>query len=111
MKAIAKKESTSETGFYKLFEWPVNPKKSIEMIIQENDFKFPIEFYYGSVDWMDRKGALRLAQSQKNVTCETIKDAGHQIIFDNPLGVVNRILREDRIDKEESFEERMFKNL
>lgn len=30
LKAISKKGSSSETGFYKLFQWPVNPKKSIE---------------------------------------------------------------------------------
>ncbi len=29
LKAISKKDITSETGFYKLFQWPVNPKKAI----------------------------------------------------------------------------------
>ena len=39
---MSKKKITSETGFYKLFEWPVNPKKAIEAIIKENKFKFPV---------------------------------------------------------------------
>lgn len=48
---------------------------------------------------MDRKGAQRLAYSNKNVRCEMIKDAGHQLIFDNPSEVVSKILRPDRNDK------------
>ena len=64
LKAISSKDKTSETGFYKLFQWPVIPKKSIEAIITENNFKFPIEFYYGSIDWMDRKGAIRLSKAK-----------------------------------------------
>jgi len=48
---------------------------------------------------MDRKGAQRLAKTHKNVICETVDDAGHQIIFDNPTEVVARILRSNRNDK------------
>lgn len=98
---MSKKGNTSETGFYKLFEWPVIPKKAIETIIRENEFKFPIEFYYGSIDWMDRNGAQKLVKDKNypNVICETIADAGHQLIFDNPAGVVVKILRSGRIDK------------
>lgn len=48
---------------------------------------------------MDRKGAQRLAQTHKNVKFEIVKEAGHQIIFDNPTEVVSKILRYDRNDK------------
>jgi hypothetical protein len=48
---------------------------------------------------MDKKGAVRLCNTVKNVICETISDAGHQLIFDNPLAVVEKILRSSRIDK------------
>ena len=48
---------------------------------------------------MDKKGALRLCNTEKNVICEIIPDAGHQLIFDNPLAVVEKILRLCSMDK------------
>jgi pimeloyl-ACP methyl ester carboxylesterase len=42
---------------------------------------------------MDSKGAHRLKNQRKNVICQIINGAGHQLIFDNPEGVVAKILR------------------
>lgn len=37
----------------------------------------PIYFYFGEVDWMDKKGAYNLAGNFNNVKVEIIKNAGH----------------------------------
>lgn len=33
---------------------------------------------------MDKKGAIRLAETLNNVEFDEISSAGHQLIFDNP---------------------------
>ncbi len=77
-------------------------------MIRENGFKFPIEFYYGQVDWMDRTGAIRLHKDFENVVCDLVDNAGHQMIFDNPDGVVAKILKEGRVDVEEMGEKEIY---
>jgi|JI61114BRNA_FD_contig_31_6044195_length_273_multi_2_in_0_out_0_1 hypothetical protein len=37
---------------------------------------------------MDRVGGRRLSQKYENITFTQIQNAGHQLIFDNPLEVV-----------------------
>jgi hypothetical protein len=53
---------------------------------------------------MDRTGAIRLHKEYENVVCELVVNAGHQMIFDNPDGVVEKILKEGRVDAEEMGE-------
>ena len=47
---------------------------------------------------MDRNGAIKLHKECENVVCELVENAGHQMIFDNPEGVVAKILKEGRVD-------------
>ena len=45
---------SSEVGFYRLFDWPLVPKVTIEEIINKSNFKFKVDFYFGDQDWMER---------------------------------------------------------
>ena len=84
LKLINSQASNSEQGFYRIFEYPISPKLTIEEMIRKNKFQFEISFYFGEVDWMARDGADRIVKDGvKNVRVETVPRAGHQIIADN----------------------------
>jgi len=45
----------------------------------------PVDFYYGSKDWMDSTGAQRVSRkNSKQCKFYHIPNAGHQIMMDNP---------------------------
>jgi abhydrolase domain-containing protein 5 len=71
----------------------------LEEIVEEmNDI--PIIVLFGEKDWMDTFGAKRLAnktQKQNNYELYFIKDAGHQISMENPQGLLEHMLKEDRV--------------
>ncbi|CAM6005302.1 unnamed protein product [Sphagnum balticum] len=91
LKAIAKIEDNSEHGFYVLFAWPLQPLRDIEEIMREKKIKTQIDIYFGDEDWMSKDGAKRLAVDFENIKVHEIKNAGHQLIFDNPLAIAENI--------------------
>lgn len=68
-----------------LFDWPLQPARSIEEIISELKPKIKVDFLYGDQDWMQPEGAERLANEFKNIKVHMIESAGHQMMFDNPV--------------------------
>jgi len=54
----------------------------------------PTVVYYGDHDWMDPVGAYRIARDHKkpNFEVRVVKNAGHQLIIENPEEVVKNIL-------------------
>ena len=93
-------DASSEAGFYIIFEWPLKPKHTIESIIRRTNPITPIEFYFGSVDWMDSVGAQKLHEDYKNISFSRISNAGHQLIFDNPDEVSWNIIQNAMKDEE-----------
>lgn len=89
---IAKQSVCSEKGFYTLFSWPLQPARSIEEILKKLRPKIAIDFMYGDEDWMKPAGAHRLAQEFKNMKVHKVSNAGHQMLFDNPAGVSEKII-------------------
>jgi hypothetical protein len=57
LKQIISIDETSEGGFYTLFEWPLQPTRSIEEILRAISPKIKIDFFFGDADWMSREGA------------------------------------------------------
>lgn len=89
---ISKQDEVSEHGFYILIQWPDNPtERSIEMILNALKPTFPVDFFNGDEDWMNLKGPNRLSETFKNITTHIIPKAGHQMTFDNPREVSDRI--------------------
>ncbi|KAL5033104.1 hypothetical protein BDV3_000120 [Batrachochytrium dendrobatidis] len=57
--------------------------------------KMPVTFIYGNVDWMDFRHAMVTAPTiPTNSRVSVIKDAGHHMYFDNPVGFDNSIIAE-----------------
>jgi pimeloyl-ACP methyl ester carboxylesterase len=46
---------------------------------------------FGDNDWMSKDGAERLVKDYNNMRLHKINDAGHQLIFDNPEEVTQKI--------------------
>ena len=53
--------------------------------------KIRVEFFFGDQDWMSKDGATRLAKDFNNIEMHIIDNAGHQLIFDNPVDVTRMI--------------------
>jgi pimeloyl-ACP methyl ester carboxylesterase len=87
IKHVSDQPECSETGFYKIFDWPLQPARSIEMIMQDIKPSIAVDFLYGDNDWMRPAGAHRLAQEFKNIRVHEVENAGHQMLFDNPRRV------------------------
>ena len=54
---VNSQNESSQIGFYKLFEWPLRPKVTIEEMIREKMINCSVSFYFGDQDWMPRDGA------------------------------------------------------
>jgi pimeloyl-ACP methyl ester carboxylesterase len=64
-------------------------------MLSQGKYPFPIEFYYGDSDWMERCSARELAVRRaggNDIGYRIVEGAGHQIIFENPEGMVGYIL-------------------
>ncbi|CAD8191367.1 unnamed protein product [Paramecium octaurelia] len=88
----------SEKSICLFFHFPIFAKghNSIESILSMNRNQIkniPISFYFGDSDWMDHRGAINL-NSYQNVNLRVIPDAGHQLNFENPQGVVRALLQD-----------------
>ncbi|CAD8187809.1 unnamed protein product [Paramecium pentaurelia] len=88
----------SEKSLCLFFHFPIYAKdhNSIESILSENMNQIkniPISFYFGDQDWMDHQGAINLNFYQ-NINLRIINDAGHQLNFENPQGVVQAIIQD-----------------
>ena len=59
-----------------------------------------IDFLFGDEDWMQPDGANRLSKDFKNMNVHQVKNSGHQLLFDNPIGVC-KIIKEVAIKKTE----------
>lgn len=62
LKHVSNQPQCSETGFYTIFDWPLQPERSVEMIMNDIKTRIPVDFLYGDNDWMIPAGAHRLAQ-------------------------------------------------
>jgi hypothetical protein len=62
IRVVASQETSSEVGFYRLFNSPFDSKRPIEQMLKESEFPFQINFYFGDVDWMDRSGMNQLLE-------------------------------------------------
>jgi pimeloyl-ACP methyl ester carboxylesterase len=101
MKTVSTIQPNSERAFFKIFHFPkLGCQQSIEKIIHDNKFKFPIEFYYGDHDWMESGTARSLVNRRPNdnkLLFRTVENSGHQILFDNPHRMASFILQENMI--------------
>ena len=84
MKHVINQSECSEKGFYILFDWPLQPARSIEGILGAMRPTIPIDFMYGDDDWMRPAGAVRLAKDYENIQVHEVEKAGHQMLFENP---------------------------
>ena len=62
LKHVVSVDNTSEGGFYNIFQWPLQPVRSIEEIIKSIKPKIKIDILFGDSDWMQKDGAARLAK-------------------------------------------------
>ncbi len=46
---------------------------------------------FGDNDWMNQSGAEKLVKDFNNMRLHKINDAGHQLIFDSPVEVTQKI--------------------
>ena len=46
---------------------------------------------YGDQDWMKPAGAYRLRKDFENIKVQIVPDAGHQMLFDNPAEVSEKV--------------------
>lgn len=97
MKTVSNIRPNSERGFFKIFYFPkLGCQEPIGKMLTENKFAFPIEFYYGDADWMEKESARALVANNpkgNRLSYFTVEDAGHQIIFDNPRRMAAFILQ------------------
>eukprot|EP01016_Furgasonia_blochmanni_P048594 TRINITY_DN725_c0_g1_i10.p1 TRINITY_DN725_c0_g1~~TRINITY_DN725_c0_g1_i10.p1 ORF type:complete len:393 (-),score=77.80 TRINITY_DN725_c0_g1_i10:235-1413(-) len=86
---------SSEQGFFNLFGKLVISKKPLEAPLVEH-LDIPITFYYGTVDWMDFTGALKVRENYTKNDCKVVwvEKAGHNIIFDNPKALIGFITQD-----------------
>lgn len=54
---VSNLQQSSESGFYTLFKWPLQPIKCIEKMLKEKQPKIRIDFLFGDRDWMYKSGA------------------------------------------------------
>lgn len=67
----------------------------VDKMLNENHYDFPIEFYFGDKDWMDKVGAEQLEREQtggNTIYCRVIEKCGHQIPEDNPERMVKYLI-------------------
>jgi len=50
-----------------------------------------VDFIYGTTDWMDYKAALALRADPSNHSVMRVNRAGHNVMVDNPMGMVEAI--------------------
>lgn len=55
------------------------------------EIKVPILFFYGDRDWVKSVGAEQTASVNKNVTLKIIENSGHDLYWDNPEQLVEKI--------------------
>ncbi|CAD8086389.1 unnamed protein product [Paramecium sonneborni] len=88
----------SEKALFLLLQFPrviARGWDSIEYILTQHNkyiYNIPIYFYFGNIDWMDKKGAQNLANNHQNVKIRIIENAGHQLNFENPKGVFEQLI-------------------
>jgi len=67
MRAVANIRPNSELSFFRIFYFPkLGCLESIDKIVTENKLPFPIEFYYGDNDWMEKESAKALVKKRPN---------------------------------------------
>lgn len=50
-----------------------------------------VDFIYGTTDWMDYKSAVALRTAQRQHAVVRVEQAGHNVMVDNPMGMVEAI--------------------
>lgn len=78
---LIERQAVGEKGFFNIFDFSLKTPNPIERIINKLKFKMPVQFYYGTNDWMDSRGAIRAAKKHQNIVVDRISSAGHQLIF------------------------------
>lgn len=91
-----KMPESSEKGLFFIINEDFKAHCSLEEIVEK--IETPMVVLFGYSDWMDDYGAQRVLRSQKkNYNLYYIKDAGHNIIMENPKGLLEYILETEEI--------------
>lgn len=97
MKVVTNITPNSEKSFHKIFYFPkLGSEYPICHMLSNFKYTFPIEFYYGDSDWMEKNVAWELANNRVGgniLSYRIVEGAGHQIIFDNPETMAAYILQ------------------
>ena len=63
------------------------------------EVRFPISIVYGETDWMDTRGSAKIIENSKFFrdgwsNLYLLKDAGHQMAWDNPVGLAEILVKD-----------------
>ena len=90
---ISKRRPSSEKCLGYLFNQGPMSDRPLFPILKRLHEKLSICIMYGATDWMDRRLATqRIRGKNLNVAIETVAEAGHQLVFQNPLEVCQKVL-------------------
>eukprot|EP01017_Pseudomicrothorax_dubius_P017243 TRINITY_DN19533_c0_g2_i1.p1 TRINITY_DN19533_c0_g2~~TRINITY_DN19533_c0_g2_i1.p1 ORF type:complete len:258 (-),score=48.13 TRINITY_DN19533_c0_g2_i1:61-834(-) len=90
--AIAELPPGTEDCLFVFFERGAMARKPLEDDIMVGHQNLPIHFFYGDNDWMDSRGAARLARALPYVTLSRVSNSGHQITLENPQELAERMI-------------------
>lgn len=57
-----------------------------------HSLKIPMAFFYGDRDWMNKKGAEQLAESNDNIHLKIISNSDHHLYWDNPRELSEKMM-------------------
>ena len=100
-------EGSTEYAIFICFELGMFAKNPLELdrFLGNEELPFPISFFYGDIDWMDKKGGERVVNknkfggSQSHVYVVTNSD--HHMYLDNPTEFATLIIED--VKKSEHF--------
>ncbi|EAR91168.1 alpha/beta fold hydrolase (macronuclear) [Tetrahymena thermophila SB210] len=102
LKNIFKLPQSTEHHIHDLVSMPgAQARLSIEQVVMESPNKIDVEFtiMFGDDDWMNKTGCQRLfKENYLQGRVVEIKDAGHQLPFDQPDDITNKILEQTKIN-------------
>jgi pimeloyl-ACP methyl ester carboxylesterase len=104
--------------YFNMLQMPASSDKGVHYLIKPPNMcgakpvedeipnlKIKVDFYYGDRDWMDPSGAVRLRDLDgAKYKLIVIDRAGHQVIFDNPEQLAERMIQNNKHAKYDSME-------
>ena len=83
-------EGSTEYAIFICFEvgmFAINPLET-EKFLGNKDLPFPVSFFYGDIDWMDKKGGDRVVSANKFKDTQShiyvVTNSDHHMYLDNP---------------------------